>query len=99
MLFVSHNMGSVKALCNKGIVLCNGIIQTTDSAINAVDYYINTTKLLASSNYVKITEEYRDSGFSKEVVFDSFKLLKESTIYASNEDIVMEIIVHGISSK
>lgn len=40
VLFVSHNMASIKRLCNNGILLKNGIIQTTGKIKDVVDTYI-----------------------------------------------------------
>lgn len=41
VLFVSHNMAAVKSLCNKGIVLENGLIKKMDTVENAVSYYLS----------------------------------------------------------
>jgi len=40
VLFVSHNMASVKALCKTGILLENGIMKYTGTIKDTVDYYI-----------------------------------------------------------
>ena len=40
VLFVSHNMNSIKQLCRTGMVLKNGMLDFMDTANNAVDYYI-----------------------------------------------------------
>lgn len=40
VLFVSHNMNSIKQLCRTGIVLKDGQLDFIDTASNAVDYYI-----------------------------------------------------------
>ena len=40
VLFVSHNMGSVRNLCHSGIVLKDGMIDFTGTANEAVDYYM-----------------------------------------------------------
>lgn len=42
VLFVSHNMGAIRNLCNNGIVLKNGMIEYTGSATECVDHYINS---------------------------------------------------------
>ena len=47
VLFVSHNMAAVKNLCNKGIVLENGLIKYDGSADKALDYYI-----ISGSNFL-----------------------------------------------
>jgi len=41
VLFVSHNMGTIKALCNKGIYLEKGIISCFANVSNTVDAYLN----------------------------------------------------------
>ena len=41
VLFVSHNMASVKSLCNKGIVLKNGQVDYIGNTENAVDHYLH----------------------------------------------------------
>lgn len=40
VLFVSHNLAAVKNLCNKGIVLENGLLKYDGVADKALDYYI-----------------------------------------------------------
>ena len=42
VLFVSHNMASVRSLCNKGIVLENGsVAYNSDSIDKAINYYLD----------------------------------------------------------
>lgn len=52
VLFVSHNMGAVKQLCNKGIVLQNGIIKRNSDIDNAIKYYFqpNITDIFFSKD-------------------------------------------------
>jgi lipopolysaccharide transport system ATP-binding protein len=50
VLFVSHNMGSVQELCNKGIVLKNGEIEKKGSVITCIQHYQNSN--------VSISEKY-----------------------------------------
>ena len=42
VLFVSHNMGSVRNLCNRGILLENGMIKRLGRVNDVVDYYMDT---------------------------------------------------------
>lgn len=42
VLFVSHNMDSIKNLCNKGIVLENGLLTFNSTEEKAINYYLNT---------------------------------------------------------
>ena len=40
VLFVSHNMAAVKSLCNRGMVLRNGLVQYTGDVNSAVTEYL-----------------------------------------------------------
>ncbi len=44
VLFVSHNMGSVKQLCQKGILLKNGSIDFTGNVEDTINHYISGSK-------------------------------------------------------
>ncbi len=48
VLFVSHNMNSVKSLCNKGMVLESGRITHIGSADSAVDFYLDEMQTLTT---------------------------------------------------
>ena len=41
VLFVSHNMASIRALCNKGVLLENGMLQYIGHVSDVVDKYIH----------------------------------------------------------
>lgn len=41
VLFVSHNMGAVKSLCNRGVLLKNGMIDYAGSINSTLDYYLS----------------------------------------------------------
>jgi len=44
VLFVSHNMAAVRSLCQRGIVLENGVMAFDGTAEEAVDRYLSTTR-------------------------------------------------------
>lgn len=44
VLFVSHNMASIKQLCNKGIFLQHGMIQKQGEIVDVVNYYLSSYK-------------------------------------------------------
>lgn len=54
VLFVSHNMGSVKQLCEKAILLENGILKNINSSQKIVEQY------LLSRNTVSNSKQYKD---------------------------------------
>ena len=41
MLFVSHNMGAVRALCGKGLYLDGGLLRADDVVERCIDQYLN----------------------------------------------------------
>jgi len=43
VLFVSHNMGAVEGLCQKGITLNNGEITYNGTSSEAINHYLNTS--------------------------------------------------------
>lgn len=45
VLFVSHNMNSVKQLCNSGVVLSNGMVEYRGNIDDAIDLYISDKKI------------------------------------------------------
>ena len=46
VLFVSHNMAAVRSLCKSGIVLSNGMVDFTGTAVDSINHYLSkTTKL------------------------------------------------------
>lgn len=51
VLFVSHNMGAVEALCNRGLILKNGIVDYISSNIDdAITKYIDNRKNVQNSD-------------------------------------------------
>ncbi|MBS1534274.1 MAG: ABC transporter ATP-binding protein [Bacteroidetes bacterium] len=51
VLFVSHNMAAVKSLCNKGIVLANGMVAFNGEVDNALDYYLKSSESFAHKKW------------------------------------------------
>ena len=91
VLFVSHNMGSIRQLCKNGIVLEKGRIVFHSNAENAVDFYLNHSQLGKTGAYVAIEDSFRDKGLSRDVEFISFELNNTDTIYSSFEPISLKI--------
>lgn len=50
VLFVSHNMASVKALCTKGILLKEGMLYYQGNIFNTIDKYLNEQIQITDSN-------------------------------------------------
>ena len=85
VLFVSHNMASIKKLCHNGIVLKDGQIDHVGTAEDCVDYYIgnNISKLCS---YAEITDAHRQYQYtSKDIELLSVRMLGDPSEYASDQ--------------
>ncbi|WP_456377843.1 ABC transporter ATP-binding protein [Lutibacter sp.] len=92
VLFVSHNMGSVKALCKRGIVLNNGKVSFDGKINDAVDYYLNHESTQVGVGIVDYTNEYvgdDDLQLLEVKVTDIKERIR--TTYSQAEDIIVSI--------
>jgi lipopolysaccharide transport system ATP-binding protein len=99
VLFVSHNMGSIRQLCRNAIVLEKGRIIHQSEAHSAVDFYLGRNIEDKRSAQVIVSDEQHDKNRSLDVKFLSFTFAKEDPTFASDEDIDIEIKVTASSSK
>ena len=99
VLFVSHNMGSIRQLCKKGIVLEKGRIVHSSDVHSAVDYYLENGHDLKKESSVVVMEEQHDKNRSMLVQFVSFSFTKGAPIFSSDEDIELEIVVKANRTK
>lgn len=87
VLFVSHNMGSVRRLCNRSIILQNGKILKTGNTDEMVDFYLKNESSSISSSGQFIGERSKDNPF----YLRSIKLLNSrdeiSNVFLSEERI------------
>ena len=70
VLFVSHNMASVKNLCTRAIVLENGVSVFEGAADESVDFYLSMTNIIGRKEVI-IEKSHRRS-----VTSDKVKLVK-----------------------
>jgi len=61
VLFVSHNMASVKSLCNRGLVLENGCSAFVGNTENAISYYLKGENI--KGNLKEFGEEFNGDSF------------------------------------
>lgn len=60
ILFVSHNMGSITNLCNKGILLNNGSIAAKSSIKEVINEYINSSQISNVNYFVNANPKKTD---------------------------------------
>ena len=91
VLFVSHNMDSMKALCHHGVLLENGNVKSIGNIDDVVNLYVDEkSKTLLS--YSEITNAHRLFETHKQLEIISAKLL--SPLQMSNsEDIEVELTI------
>jgi lipopolysaccharide transport system ATP-binding protein len=90
VLFVSHNMDSVKELCNKGIVLANGAKVIDDDAANAIAYYSKQSKLSI------LKSQITDYKLNDNITIKCFEINKSEL--CSLEDLDFKLILESKSS-
>ncbi|MCX2837486.1 ABC transporter ATP-binding protein [Salinimicrobium sp. MT39] len=77
VLFVSHNMASIKTLCQRGLVLDKGMIDFSGEAIESVDHYLLNTKAIPKRENT-ISEDHRRQKTSKEFQIVKVRSLNEN---------------------
>jgi lipopolysaccharide transport system ATP-binding protein len=81
VLFVSHNMGAVEALCQRGIVLNQGSVAFTGPAKDAVQYYLHNVHEPQSGSQGHIVNLADAAGRSKK----SRRLLHKMELYVDGD--------------
>ncbi|MEO6904405.1 MAG: polysaccharide ABC transporter ATP-binding protein [Bacteroidia bacterium] len=76
ILFVSHNISAVEALCNKGILINHGMVQKQGSVKEIIDAYIDKSNLLSEQiDLTKITRSrYEHALIFKQITFTNMPL-------------------------
>ncbi|MCQ2307111.1 MAG: ABC transporter ATP-binding protein [Bacteroidales bacterium] len=92
VLFVSHNMASVRKLCKTGVVLKNGSVDFTGTADDAVEHYM-TLDVFREEYFKDITEKMRNPNMLKYVYFERIAFASQKNKFASKEPIEMELDV------
>lgn len=91
VLFVSHNMASIRALCNHGVLLEKGQIKFIGTAEKTVGYYLSSNEC-AFQKHVMITPKNRPNPTSRELEFVEAAFLNENIEEMATEDpLEMEI--------
>lgn len=88
ILFVSHNMGAVKQLCSKTIVLENGTVVFKGNSNNGIDYYLQSNQY---EGYIGsyVNEDVQESGFVSLALVDKTDNIRLE--YRFDEQITIKI--------
>jgi lipopolysaccharide transport system ATP-binding protein len=84
VLFVSHNMASIKALCSRGIVISNGNLVFDGPVMESINHYLDL------NNNVNLELINNSSLYNQGIKFNSIKVFteNESILSISNKIII-----------
>ena len=92
VLFVSHNMGSMRQLCNKGLLLSNGTQNYKGTINDTIDQYLNATITTSDARYISKDNTSAKAVIREVALYDSQKELRKN--FLSNEEV--SILIHYI---
>lgn len=91
VLFVSHNMASIRQLCSSGIILEKGSIKMMGTAEECVNEYISSN-IPSLRSFANITDNHRNYQYTgKEIELLSAKLNCDVNEVASNQPLEFEV--------
>ena len=97
VLFVSHNMSSVKTLCNNGMVLNNGIIEYSGTAKECINHYVGNNVFMLNAfaseeNFIRDADSYR------EIEYLNVKMLNDVYNMSNEEPLELEMTIRRNNS-
>ncbi|MEA4986434.1 MAG: ABC transporter ATP-binding protein [Paludibacter sp.] len=90
VLFVSHNMGAVRNLCNKAVVLVDGSVAFEGETEQGISFYLNNK--LESYNQISSAElvaKSRVKGYGMDVAFQGVGFEQDNDSFYTNDEIVL----------
>jgi lipopolysaccharide transport system ATP-binding protein len=103
VLFVSHNMGTVKALCNKAILMQNGRLVNQGNAYDIVKEYSSNSFLQQTANYkhisgdgkLKITRLTINEGLNVVSIYSGITINIEYDVHAELKHFHFFVLFHN----
>jgi lipopolysaccharide transport system ATP-binding protein len=95
VLFVSHNMASIRALCKTGVLLENGMVRATGRINNVVEAYLNSGQI-EMSEIVHAVRMYDKSLHINHISFNGS--MNNKTTIVSNQE-YLDVVIEGETSK
>lgn len=92
VLFVSHNMDSVRRLCKNGIIINNGMVHYTGDVNSAVDKYLNLYDTKEGETIVDKVERVRNYLTISSIMFDGKDL---TTVYKQTDAESLTLRIEG----
>lgn len=92
VLFVSHNMASVKALCKTGILLENGSLKMQGEISEIVDNYLAANIINDYTSSINISSKHRPHLTNRELEFVSATIKNDNRSIATDE--LLHFVLH-----
>ena len=92
VLFVSHNMASIRALCKTGVLLENGGLSMIGQINDVVDRYLENVIVDDFSRIVEIAPKHRPYPTNRELEFVSASILNDNEKLATDE--ILQFVLH-----
>ena len=95
VLFVSHNMAAVSSLCQKGIVLKNGMLDYAGTSHAAINYYLEGTEIKQNSEIKEQISKIAPFLTIKRIVFNDTEHAISTLISSRNH---VDVTIEGESA-
>ncbi len=91
VLYVSHNMATIRNLCDRCIVLNKGKVIFDGEVENAINKYLDIDEKHLDNLYYLDTEERAVNGIGNVFHLEKLIFLKENPLYTNNEHMVFSL--------
>ena len=89
ILYVSHNMNTIRQLCKRCIVLDHGKLIYDGDVEEGIRRYINVSEVSFEKS-IDLTSASRMKGISRRILFVSAEIQRDNNIYTSNEPMAIQ---------
>lgn len=93
VLFVSHNMAAVKSLCEKGLVLQDGMVSYSGSIDKSLQYYLNEAPLNKEERIIDAIKQHKPTIVFKRILINGTEQ-SSSTITSEQHTLMIQIEGH-----
>lgn len=96
VLYVSHNMNTIRQLCDRCIVLNHGKLQFDGEVEEAIDIYMDNVK--SYNVFTDLRQIKRNGNLGELIQFDSFELLNGNINIGTDEAVKARLVVDAKES-
>ena len=96
VLYVSHNMNTIRQLCDRCIVLNHGKLQFDGEVEEAIDIYMDNVK--SYNVFTDLRQIKRNDNLGELIQFDSFELLNGNINIGTDEAVKARLVVDAKES-